>query len=296
MAKKSIIFLLLCALIVPSYPSFSQQVSIPKNDGELKILSWNIFMLPRFVRPYAKRKRAKKIAEVISREDQDIIIFQEAFHSGARRILKKALKDAYPHMIGPVNHKPFWVKASSGLWVISKIPLTEVEAIDFKECTGGDCLARKGAVLLEGEWTGQTFQLVGTHLEAGAPDSIKYTQFKEIRDLMNRHKKQGVPQMLGGDFNMGSDKPGWDTMIQMLGVTEYTPDSDRKFSLGLDNDIRLAKGKKNARDRLIDFIFYEPNGVEPKVLKRNILKLTNRWSDEHEDLSNHYAVEAVVKF
>lgn len=273
---------------------FSQELSV--SGEELKILSWNIFMLPPFVSPYAKCKRAEKIAEILSKESYDVILFQEAFHGGARRIIKKGLKETHPHMIGPVNRKRFWIKTSSGLWIVSKIPLKVLETIDFEECTGGDCLARKGAVLVEGVSQGQTFQFVGTHLEAGAPDSVKMTQFKEIKALMDRHKKEGVPQMLGGDFNMGPDKPGWQPMLSALGVTEYQPDSERKFSLGLDNDIRLAKAKKNAKDRLIDFIFYQPNGVTPEKLERNIRKFTARWSDEHEDLSNHYAVEAIIKF
>ncbi len=294
--KKLIVVFLSLILLLDSALSLSQEASISKSDTELKILSWNIFMLPRFVNPYAKCKRAKKIAEIILKEGHDIVLFQEAFHGGARRIIKKELKESHPYLIGPVNRKWFWVKASSGLWIVSKLPLKVLEAIDFKECTGADCLARKGAVLIEGEWEGQPFQFVGTHIEAGAPDSIKMTQFKEIRELMDRHKKEGVPQMLGGDFNMGPDKKGWKAMIEALGVAEYEPDSERKFSLGVDNDIRLTKGKKNPKDRLIDFIFYQPNGIQPEKLERNIRKLTARWSDEHEDLSNHYAVEAIIKF
>jgi hypothetical protein len=39
--------------------------------------------------------------------------------------------------------------------------------LDFEYCEGIDCWSRKGALLAEGEFQGQTFQILGTHLEAG---------------------------------------------------------------------------------------------------------------------------------
>ncbi len=293
--KKLALLITLLAFLIPNKEGLGQ-ISAPKKEGELKMLSWNIYMLPRFAKHTGKRKRARKIAEAMVKEDYDIFVFQEAFHGDARRILKRKLKKTYPYRIGPANRNPFWVKTSSGVWIVSKIPLTKLEAIKYKECTGVDCWAKKGALLVEGEWEGQKFQLLGTHIQAAGHDSIKQSQYGEIRALIDKHKKEGVPQILAGDFNMGPDRDGFQPMIKTLDIPEYIANSDRKHTAGSDNDIRQGRSTKKKKDRVIDFVFYRANGKEPQKLVRNIMKFTDRWSDDYEDLSDHYAVEAVIKF
>lgn len=295
--KKLSFLLALLMLLAAASDGTAQTFSTPKQDKEeLKILSWNIYMLPRFAKHTGKRKRARKIAEVLAKEDYDIFVFQEAFHGDARRILKRAFKKTYPYRIGPANRNPFWVKTSSGVWMVSKIPLTELEAIKYDQCTGVDCWAKKGALLVEATWQNTTFQLLGTHIQAAGPDSIKHSQYEQVRELIDKHKKEGVPQILAGDFNMGKDRDEYYPMLKALDVPEYEPDSERKFTAADDNDIRTGKGRKSKTGRLIDFVFYRANGKQPEKLERNIMKFTERWSEDNEDLSDHYAVEAVIKF
>lgn len=295
MMKRLVLVITTLLFLIPSYEA-KAQISTPKQDDELKILSWNIYMLPRFAKHTGKRKRARKIAKMMVNEDYDIFVFQEAFHGDARRILKRALKGTYPYRIGPANRNPFWVKANSGVWIVSKIPLTKLETIKYDNCTGVDCWAKKGALLVEGEWKGQKFQLLGTHIQAAGDDSIKQSQYVQIRELIDKHKKEGVPQILAGDFNMGPDRDGYKPMIKTLDIPEYEADSERKFTASNDNDIRMGRSNKKKGGRVIDFVFYRANGKEPRKLVRNIMKFTDRWHDNYEDLSDHYAVEAVIKF
>lgn len=279
-------------LITSGFETFAQEQN--SDNKALKILSWNIYMLPRFVKHTGKRKRAREIVKKLVESDYDIFVFQEAFHGDARRILKRGLKEKYPYMIGPANRKPWWVRTSSGVWIVSKIPLKELEAWEYSECSDFvNCMARKGVLMVEGEWNGQTFQLLGTHIQAGGPDSTKLSQYTEMRAVADRHKKEGVPQIMAGDYNMCNVCTSYKPMIEILGVPDYQPDGDRKYSAGADNDFRSGN---RGKEKLIDFIFYKANGVEPQYLERNVIKTVERWSDEHEDLSDHYAIEAIIKF
>src|SRR5580692_5143514 len=74
--------------------------SFAGNGNSLKIISWNIFMLPRFVMRTGQLKRAHEIVNVLKEEDVDIIIFQEAFDTKAREIIRKGLSPYFPHESG----------------------------------------------------------------------------------------------------------------------------------------------------------------------------------------------------
>lgn len=290
MRKTFIPFLLLICFLASCIDSFAQEANT--NDDELKILSWNIYMLPRFVKHTGKRKRAREIAKKLKESDYDIFVFQEAFHGDARRILKRALKKSHPYMIGPANRKPWWVRTSSGVWIVSNIPLKELEAHEYNPCHGFvNCMARKGVLMVEGEWNGQVFQLLGTHIQAGGPDSVKLAQYTEMKEVADRYRKENVPQIMAGDYNMCATCASYKPMLEILDVPDYQPDGERKYSAASDNDIRGS-----SKDKLIDFIFYKANGVMPAYLERNVVKTVERWSKKYEDLSDHYAIEAIIRF
>src|SRR5687768_14558396 len=65
-----------------------KEEEITKGEKNLKILSWNIYMLPKIVVQKHKRNRAYAIVEELKKSDFDIIIFQEAFFPASREIIK----------------------------------------------------------------------------------------------------------------------------------------------------------------------------------------------------------------
>lgn len=74
-------------------------------ESSLKILSWNIYMLPQIVPRIGRLNRAESIAEQLNNSDFDIIVFQEAFMKSARDIISATLIDNYPYQYGPGNEK-----------------------------------------------------------------------------------------------------------------------------------------------------------------------------------------------
>jgi len=263
------------------------------DDNELRILSYNIQMLPRMLFRLSRGpiRRAKLIPAHLINDQIDIIVFQEAFDPRARRILKKRLKDTYPYMVGPANRAGFRLKTNSGVWIVSKIPIKELEQIDYKDCKADDCLARKGALLVEAEWHGVPFQVLGTHLNAGGPEWIRLNQYKEIRDLIDRHKKENVPQFLCGDFNTARSQDSlYQAMVHILDTQDgsfsgnlvYTDDP-------VMNDMNYCS-KWDAKCEVIDYIFYRHNGHKAKSTERHVRQYQERWSEKYKDLSDHNAV------
>ena len=294
----------LFALLLISALSFehsdAQPISKEASKEELRILSWNIKMLPRLIKRVrvGPIKRSRVIPELVINDSIDIIVFQELFDVRARRILKRKLRDTYPYRIGPANGKFFSLKTNSGIVIYSKIPLTHLEEIDFEQCEGDDCFARKGAMLVEIEYVGTKFQLLGTHLEAGGTKEMKISQYQEIRELIDRHQQNGVPQLLAGDFNTHKFRREelYNIMLETLDAEDGELEGDLKFTTDeLRNDMNPA-GKNGAKQGVIDFIFYRGNGFEPKSMIRHVRQYQKNWRVDHSDLSDHNAVLMRVRF
>jgi endonuclease/exonuclease/phosphatase family metal-dependent hydrolase len=274
-------------------------VSQPQADTlapqPLNILSWNIYMLPPLARITGKRQRAHAIANKMLESDYHILVFQEAFLPASRRIIRRKLKKTYSHEFGPACQRKFSVRTNSGIWILSKIPLEYVGEVEFEDCaTWDDCFAHKGALMCEGEWEGNRFQVIGTHLNAGGPDSIKVSQYHDIhRVLLEPFRKDGVPQILCGDMNTSKTAGElYETMLQTFGCVDGDLEGDLQFTTYSPlNDMG-----GNAHGKIIDYIFHRDNGKPIQKIRRCIPIITHRWSKKHQYLSDHFPVEAKIWF
>ena len=290
--KKNVLFLFLFFTICLNAYSNDKKIYTSTADSvELKVLSWNIYMLPPLIFFNGKRKRARAIGQLLAAGEYDVIVFQEAFHHGARRKLKYWLKETYPHGVGPANVRYVSLKASSGVWVLSKFPIRKVETICFKERSGFDNrMARKGALMIEGEKDGQTFQIIGTHLNAGGKPTLRLSQVRAIRDeLMLPFQKENVPQIICGDFNIAKDTNTYDEMMKILAAEDGKLHSTPNTTYEPTNDMN-----KTQRTAIIDYIFYKNNGKKTLSTMRKVPKIQYQWHKNHKDLADHNPVEIRV--
>ena len=268
--------------LIFSTPSSGLLVADKLSGDTLKVLTWNIYMLPlRVYHKSEKRDRACDIVKVLRQTDYDIVVFQEAFHSGARGIISNGLKAKFPYQYGPLNHGGISFRFNGGVYILSKIPLKLLKQIAYKARTDYDKYARKGAVLLEGYLDGKTFQLAGTHIQAGPVPDIKFSQMKQLRnELLDPFRKEGVVQIVGGDFNTNSHEPEqYQQMISILGAEDGKLTGEKRFS--------KASGTE------IDYILIKDNNAGSRVVKRNVV-IFNPLNPALKELSDHYAIEAVI--
>ena len=295
---KTISFILLFMIVSTSYATsqIQQSTDLPGAGVEsLKILSWNIYMLPYISLFNRNADRARVIADKLQYSDCQIIVFQEAFSSKCRNILAKRLAKVYPYQYGPANtcHLPF--RTNSGLWVVSKIPLNQLDKIQFSISKGYDAIARKGAVLFEGDFHGAKFQLLATHLQADNADHIRENQCAEIKEhLLNQYYNSSVPQIICGDFNIDmDDQANYKQMLHILEANNGEITGDTKFTYDeIDNTlVQNAQGKK----RVIDYILVR-NDQFIHQIERTVKTFYEKIGQRPSNLSDHYAMEAVINF
>lgn len=271
------------------FTSFSQNASTPNNDN-LKILSWNIYMLPNSTNLSTKIKRSKKkerasqISDTLNNSDYDIIVFQEAFHIASRKILEKKLQEQFPYQYGPVNAA--FIKTNSGIFIVSKVKLKELGSIQYKGCTGIDCFSKKGVGIFEGHFKGKTFQIAGTHLDSGS-QSVREKQYTQAYEkILKPFEKEGVPQIFCGDFNTRKSQPErYVLMLKSYDAEDIVTNSERKNTTVKDNAI-------------IDFILLRKNDSKIKVIDKQvkIFKSRGEMIDKLSgNLSDHLAIEITIK-
>lgn len=263
-----------------------------KAADELKVLSWNIYMLPaaanlsKSIIKSNKPERVEQISEIMNSSDYDIIIFQEAFHIPSRKKLAKNLKDKFPFQYGPLN-KGF-IKTNSGIFIVSKIPLTELAKIQYKDCNSSDCLARKGCGIFEGEINGNKFQILGTHLNSTREQEIRELQYEQIfSELLTTYQKDGVPQIICGDLNTRqTNVEAYQSMLKKLDAVDIQTSGERKHTTVTDKVI-------------IDYILLRKNNSKIVAIEKQIRKFeakTKMIDKLLGTLSDHLAVEVTFKF
>ncbi len=282
------ICLLLCLDTVFAAPPSGAQ-------GELRILSWNIKMLPRALAHLKHHpvRRARVIPELLLGDSIDVIWFQEAFDGRCNRILRKKLSPHFPYQTGPANSKSG--KLSSGVSMFSRYPMKLVGERAFATCEKEDCFALKGGLLSEVNKDGMAFRILGTHCEAGGDKALKISQYHELAELAGRYGTDSLPIFYVGDFNTRkTDTVLYPTLLKVLNA------SDRELRGELqctsDNKNCDMGYTKSGSQKVIDYIF-EGNAVNPwRSSYREVRRYQSRWHKAHLDLSDHYAVYAVCRW
>jgi len=254
-------------------------------------------MLPHLDFKNSNRLRAAAIAKELNISDYSIIVFQEAFDRKSRNIIREVLQENFPFFYGPVNNSSWYsTQTSSGLWIASRIPLNEIHSIRFGIASGFDRFANKGAILLEGEWHKQAFQLVATHIQSDDYGwEIREQQIKDIHNkLLMPYSRDGIPQIICGDFNTDhAETEHYNAMLTAMGVEDGTLAGLEKYSFSSD-DNEITKGL-NEKPRLIDYILLR-NSQAIKSISRKISVIKNNWGFNHRSLSDHNAIEATIAF
>lgn len=296
-------YISICCFALCSVFADAQNPSVfTTGADELRILSWNIYMLPNVFFPkIGQLERAEAIAEQLKNEAYDVIVFQEAFEKKAREILWEGLKEQFPFSTGPGDGG--FLKLNSGVWILSKLEFTSVATIEFNTCKIADCISKKGAILVEMSKNGKNFQVIGTHLQAENYPEVRKEQFQDIAEkLLKPYEKENVPQFIVGDLNTMPEEAGYCDMLSLLNAEDCAPRKTKSWLKdlgtwgGREND--LFEADANRTPQLLDYILIKENGKCSAWIDRTIEVIQQVWdkTKTRKDLSDHYAVAAVIRY
>jgi endonuclease/exonuclease/phosphatase family metal-dependent hydrolase len=240
----------------------------------------------------------KVLESVLPAEQADILILNEAFAAKAKPVAM--LKDYPFRAFGPGKSG---LNISSGVVVLSKFPIVEMDTVRFEDCAGTDCFANKGAVRARVEVPAVgVVDVVGTHLNADGKDSLRSSQLAQI-DAMLARASTGVPVLFGGDFNFHSESVPYDELVGIAGYrdmhAEYRAlnpglDAVRWFGFTYDpvRNSNLALDRPFRRPDRLDYIMVRDGACTAVRVKETGLLLDREVAGLH--LSDHFGVRADV--
>ena len=259
---------------------------------DLKLLSWNIFMLPKPIKNSLQKVRAKVIAQQLSGSDYDLMFFQEAFTDMIRNELVAKLGDEYPYRYylkrdGKLKHV-----FGSGLFIMSRHPFKVLDRVYFKKCGAFDCYAAKGSVLIEAMLpSGKVVQFAPTHLQAKeALGSVRLSQLQQMKTMLLRHARNGVPQIIMGDLNIDVVEPEFESGLNIMDMSPTPLVGPIQHTNGRINDCYKSPGKNK---EWIDH-FWVSNQTALTQSEMEVRDFEFPYKGRTCPSSDHHAVEARI--
>ena len=253
--------------------------------------------------------RAKAIGHELLKKDYDMLCLEKVFDNRARKVLTEELGARYPYRCGPAN-SGCSIKANSGVWVLSKFPIHEMQEIEFDDCGCIECLSRKGAMLLEANFHGHPFELLATHLQGEEGpvlteknNQVRKRQMEQIaKELLGKDINLNEPIFICGDFgtprrdeiNPQLNSPNYVEMLKILGAENDEQDRTTLNDNLWRNDLAQDNTYRTSEE---DYILVKSNGI-PLNISRDVVVLRNSTWDgsKHNDLSYRYGVSAEIRF
>ena len=161
--------------------------------SQISVLTYNVWMRPTFLFHNDQVNRAFELSDMIVKNQFDIIFLQECFDKKCIKIVVDKLKDIYPYMILPQN---IGTIINSGLLVLSKYPLSNIDFQKFPKLVGADRLASKGFTKFDINIDSIIISAMLLHQQAG--DTKKRSIIRKDNLSMIYSNKTDI---IGGDFN-----------------------------------------------------------------------------------------------
>ena len=260
---------------------------------DLKVLSWNVFMLPKPIKLSWQKYRTKIIAEKLAQTDYDFLFLQEAFIGDFRSALKSKLATTYPHSFYLNMAKLSPRVMGSGLFVMSKHPFKVLDKEFFRACATADCGAAKGSVLVEATLaSGKVAQFALTHMQAYERYGRKrISQLKQINAMLERNRRADVPQFLLGDLNIDPSEPEFAEGQTLTGMTSFDLSGDVDHTADLTNDCYKTAGD-GIHNSWLDHMWTK--GATAGLSRMQVKIMDFDYYGKKCFLSDHHAVEAVI--
>lgn len=288
-----------CLLWSVIFLLIQQPLEAQQAPQQLKILSWNIQLLPRSFSVFSKALRKKQklrtpwVIEHCQQGDYDVIVFQEVFDKPLAKKLQKELLATYPYQVKPLQKAGRLT--SSGILIVSKCPIELVGAVVYPKGAHEDAWAAKGCTLVQLRQGKNSVYIAGTHLQAGRSEAAKAArtiQYKAIKTLLEECTNDSLPIVLAGDLNTPKkDKKAYPEMLSTLDMQDEPLDEIRPYTI--DNQNTWNLGSKNKQ---LDYILLQPQKSALKLVQQKILRLQKTWKEQPLDLADHYGVWATFEW
>ena len=267
---------------------------------EIKVLTWNTFLIPPPLNTTRQKERVDRMIEKLPEMSHDMMFFQETFFDKKRKLMIQALEKTHPYVAVPIKGKKIRQIQDSGLFIASKLPIEVLGQVIFKDCAHSDCMASKSAILIEVSLSkDKKVQMVNTHLQAWNDSKavlVRQKQLQQIKELMVAHEKPGIPQILVGDLNIdGNITKEYPAALSLMNMSSTSLEGTLQATNGFSTDGCFKNPGGNLNGEWLDHMWINPMGSSAQIQFKRVLPIKGIIRAKECPLSDHYAVEAMIK-
>ena len=273
--------------MVLSLPLFA--VAAPKPVTQIKVLTWNVYMVPKPLKFSMQGDRTTLIAQKLSQVDHDIIILEQAYSGSFRKTITKALASSHPYVADLPRDGKWKHFTGSGLMALSKYPMRIIAKDYYKSCLKADCFAAKGIMTMEVEIpNNRKLHVSATHMNGLAS---QVDQIKALHETIHNEETPSIPLVLVGTLNVnghGSDFAPTIADLNMDSTSLLNPEVQ-------SSDLTTCYKKGSVTTKWVDHILLDPRKTKTEVQGKKVVAFYGKLKGSDCALSDHQGVEATLK-
>lgn len=311
MKKPIILFLfLLLSTISNSVVTTKEKSVTPISNGELTILTYNLWGLPIWLPKVGVNPRYSKISKQLNIDQYDILCLQECFAKRLREKVLKEVGDNYYHTLDYTCSRKIapWVKkdCNGGLMTFSKLPVISETFYAYPildKYSKVERIGHKGFILTQViNQQKDTINIINTHLYAGQTKKAEHFRLQQIMymdSVLTSLTAYRHTCILNGDLNINHPMVSQQHQLPRSVVYTYIQDK-MKFSdsspilknedYTLDKTRNFYSASRLTREKL-DYIFTKHKENEEWELKETQTKY-----HAHNSFSDHLAFMATYTY
>lgn len=272
--------------------------------SHLNVLTYNVYMRPTSIKLNGQMQRAAMLPKHLT--GYDVVVFQEVTDDTARAKLVRGMKARGYKYASAVVGQDEGLEQDGGVMVVSRHPIVKEDQVEFRDCSGTDCLSEKGVIYVKinKKIAGKNnyFNVFGTHMQTGADPGVQNKQLAQMRRFIDSQKiPKSQAVLIAGDMNIDMHNPGrFNRMLRELNAGYFNGSQIRGHKpAGKDithdgpiND--LGEGSVS----YLDYVLFSKAHRKPtsaSFAETRVPRALMEWKEfDHEtamwDLSDHYAV------
>jgi endonuclease/exonuclease/phosphatase family metal-dependent hydrolase len=286
------------------FKSLAEDIVISEKieSGALTLISYNTWGLPISLSGHDQERRFADLSENLLKEEPDILMLQETFHTSIRENITSVLSGKYNSYTDYRKNRqiiPFInIDCHGGLMTLSKYPIVEEKFFPFpifKETSFIEKTGAKGFLISKIKFGKENIYVLNTHLYAGHNDKAenqRKLQMEIIHKTLHELDLESETLILAGDFNVHhpcvAPSIVYDYITKELNYTDSKPEITEE-DYTMDHVSNPFVSEKEPRTKL-DYIFTSKAFSDNYAVVRQARTMTH-----HKPYSDHFGWKVEVK-
>jgi endonuclease/exonuclease/phosphatase family metal-dependent hydrolase len=291
--------------------------NLKKATKNLRIMTYNIWMLPDFLTrlsdvSHSKKERAWPIVQNMLASSPDILVLTEAFDNPTREFIIRNLRPyGYYYETPCLGVSGKYGAINGGIIILSRYQIIDSQQKVFKESCEDDYLANKGILYIKILSNKRFIHIFGVHMQAWNTEecrNVRQAQLQELKEMCDRIKQNASASdivFIVGDLNINRydnlATNEYDMMLSYLNVDDLLHSTVQATINPFENELANGQTLSNSgHPEIVDYILHDRQMGKCTFKGGGVLPVKTKYPYRYRnellhDLSDHYPIYVDVE-